>query len=162
MPWIFSFLAADKNNFKLGRSRGRLGDEKEVIPEGQRWPGAHRAGKPGKKSHSLLFFRDLSALATVAGRSCAFLKPADASIFLLARPTILTGTRERRSLPATSLTYARTHLFLFVLAAWMYILQKVDVALHSKSIAIFRFRFRTQGFVPFRDILSLFSLFMLK
>lgn len=125
MPRIFSFLAADKNNFKLGRSRAQLGDEKEVIPEGQRWPGAHQAGKTGKKSHSP-FFMDLSALATVAGRSCAFLKPADASIFLLARPTILTGTCERISLPATGFT-TRTHLFLFVLAAWMYILQKVDV-----------------------------------
>lgn len=99
MPRIFSFLAADKNNFKLGRSRAWPGDEKEVIPEGQRWPGAHQAGKTGKKSHSP-FFRDLSALATVAGRSCAFLKLADTSIFLLARPTILTGARERISLPA--------------------------------------------------------------
>lgn len=55
MPRIFSFLAADKNNFKLGRGRAWLGDEKEVIPEGQRWPGAHQAGKTGKKSHSPFF-----------------------------------------------------------------------------------------------------------
>lgn len=94
-------------------------------------------GQDRQKIPFPLFFRDLSALATVAERSCAFLKPADASIFLLARPTILTGTRERISLPATGLA-TRTHLFLFVLAARMYILQKVDAALGSKSIAIFR------------------------
>ena len=55
MPRIFSFFAADKNNFKLGRSRARLGDEQEAIPKGQRWPGAHQAGKTGKKSHSPFF-----------------------------------------------------------------------------------------------------------
>jgi len=42
---------------------------------------------------------------------------------------------ERISLPATGLT-TQTHLFLFVLPTRMYILQKVDVTLGSKSIAI--------------------------
>ncbi|KYQ57405.1 hypothetical protein ALC60_03724 [Trachymyrmex zeteki] len=91
--------------------------------------------KSRKSTANIASHEDLSALATVAGRSCTFLKPADASIFLLARPTILTGTRERISLPATGLT-TQTHLFLFVLPARMYILQKVDVTLGLKSIAI--------------------------